>query len=159
MRTLVTLLLSLGVVLVAAAQPPLQTRMSPAAAPGSKEIAGKGGDKKDEPPPKIEGMEIARGARGFLGLQIEEGKFKLTFYDAKKKPVAPDMTQAALRWDPKGTIGTERTLLTASGDGKSLTSAKVIRPPYMFRLFMSLQKVEADGVASETENLKVDFRQ
>lgn len=152
MKTLVALLVSLGVVLVAAAQPAPQAK----AAPAGKDAAGKAGAKKDEPPPKIEGMEIARGARGFLGLQIAEGRFKLSFYDAKKKPVAPDVAQAALRWEPKGTIGTERTLLTAAGDGKSLTSAKVIRPPYMFRLFISLLK---DDAATEGENLVVDFRQ
>lgn len=150
MKTLVALVLMLGLGFVAVAQP----ARTPAAAPGGKDAA-----KKDEPPPKIEGMEIARGARGFLGLQVLDGRFVLSFYDAKKKPVAPDMTQAALRWDPKGTIGTERTMLTAGGDGKSLTSAKVIRPPYMFRLYMTLQKLDAQGAAAESENLVVDFRQ
>ena len=151
MKTLAALLLSLGVVLAAAAQTPPRAKTPPAPAPAAKD-----GAKKEEPPAKVEGIEIGRGARGFLGLQIVEGKFKLSFYDAKKKPIAPDVTRAALRWDPKGTTGTERTLLTAAGDGKSLTSGKVIRPPYLFRIFMALQK---DDPAAESENLVVDFRQ
>ena len=155
MKTIVALLVSFGVVLAAAAQSTPPVGISPVAAPAAKEVAGKGAVKKDEPPPKIEGMEIARGDKGFLGLQIVDGKFKLTFYDTKKKAVAPDVARAALRWDPKGTIGTERTVLSSAGDGKSLTSAKVVRPPYMFRLYMALQKDDA----AESENLVVDFRQ
>jgi hypothetical protein len=156
MKTLTALLLTLGVVLVAAAQTPPRAKTPPAPAPAGNAAPTKDGAKKEEPPAKIEGMEIARGAKGFLGLQVVDGKFKLSFYDAKKKPIAPDVTRAALRWDPKGTTGTERTLLTAAGDGKSLTSGKVIRPPYLFRIFMALQK---DDPAAESENLVVDFRQ
>src|SRR5258708_4495493 len=56
------------------------------------------GKKKDEAPmAKIEGMEIARGT-GFMGLQLVNGTFRLSFYDAKKKAVAPDVTRANLHW-------------------------------------------------------------
>src|SRR4051812_5320057 len=48
--------------------------------------------KKDEGMGKIEGIEIAHG-KGFMGLQIVGGTFKLSFYDEKKKPTLPDVTR------------------------------------------------------------------
>ncbi len=112
--------------------------------------------KKDEIG-KIDGQEIPRGG-GFLGLQIVNGNFKLTFYDAKKKPTAPDVARAALRWDAKYKVGNERVVLLPAGDGKSMTAAKAIRPPYMFKLFITLIKEGADESAPG-ETLVVDFRQ
>lgn len=131
--------------------PAASTKKAPAPAPAKK---------KEEPPGKIEGMEIARGDKGFLGLQIVNGTFKLSFYDTKKKPIAPDVTRAALRWDPRNRVGQERAVLTADGSN-ALTSAKNIRPPYSFKLFITLLKdaggENADAPAGET--LVVDFRQ
>lgn len=123
-------------------------------APDPKAAAAKGA-KKDEPPPKIEGMEIARGAKGFLGLQVVDGSFKLSFYDAKKKPLAPDVSRAVLRWTPTYQKAPEIFIL-GPGDGKALTVAKTVRPPYNFKLFMSLF---VEGVDDPTESFVVDFRQ
>ena len=111
--------------------------------------------KAEEAPAKIEGMEIVRGAKGFLGLQVTGGNFKLSFYDAKKKPVAPDVVRATLRWNPKYQPGPEFYVL-GPGDGKSLTVAKTVRPPYQFKLFISMFK---DGVEEPTESFVVDFTQ
>ena len=115
--------------------------------------------KKEEPPAKIEGMEIARGGeKGFLGLQVVSGMFKLSFFDAKKKPVNPDVLRAALRWDPKNKIGSERVILNQ--EGKALAAGKFIQPPYAFKLFITLFKESPDGgepIASE--NYVVDFSQ
>lgn len=117
--------------------------------------AAKAPAKKDEIG-KIDGVEIARGGK-FLGLQVVNGNFKLTFYDAKKKPTTPDAVRAALRWDAKYKVGDERVVLLPSGDGKSFTGAKAIRPPYNFKVFVTLIKDGADEAAAET--LVVDFRQ
>src|SRR5436305_917595 len=56
------------------------------------------GKKKDDTIGKIEGMEIKRGS-GFMGIAVVGGNFKITFYDAKKKPVPvpPEIARAALR--------------------------------------------------------------
>lgn len=116
--------------------------------------------KKEEPPPKIEGMEIARGGNGFLGLQIVEGRFKLSFYDAKKKAIAPDVARAALRWPVNYKIGDERTVLMPDGN-KALTSTKAVRPPYTFKLFITLIR-EGDQAAADSpagETYVIDFRQ
>src|SRR3954466_1035902 len=100
--------------------------------PAAKSGAEKSG-KKEEPPAKIEGMEIARSeGGGFMGLQIVDTNFRLAFYDAKKKPVAADVTRAVLRWNPNYQKSEERVVLERSGDGKYLTSPRTIRPPHNF---------------------------
>ena len=110
-------------------------------------------------PPKIEGMEVARAGGGYLGVAIVGGTFKISFYDAKRKPVQADVSRALLRWDPKYKQGAERVVLTLGADGKSLASAKTIRPPYAFKLFITLLKNEAGTEdASAGEVLVVDFR-
>jgi len=142
------------------------------AAPGSsvkplsaaaKNAADKAPGKKAEPPSAeepatIEGMEVSRGERGFMGVQIVNGTFKIAFYDAKKKLIAPDVVRAALWWDPKYKVGRERVVLNLSGDGKSLSSPRAIRPPYNFKLFITLIKesTEAEDAAGETH--VIDFR-
>ncbi len=109
--------------------------------------AAKAPAKKAEAPPKIEGMEIARGTKGFLGLQLVGGTFKLSFYDMKKKPVAPDVARALLRWDPKGKVGQERLVLNR--DGMALSSPRPVKPPYVFKLFITLIP---EGVATGADN-------
>ncbi len=124
--------------------------------------AAKAPAKKAEAVPKIEGMEIARGAKGFLGLQLVGGTFKLSFYDMKKKPVAPDVARAMLRWDPKGKVGQERLVLNR--DGMALSSPRPVRPPYVFKLFITLIPEGAatgDGAEAATpagETIVVDFK-
>lgn len=108
--------------------------------------------KKDEPPAKIEGIEIPRGD-GFMGIQLVNQTFKLSFYDAKKKPIAPDVTRANLRWNVRYQSLPERAVLNL--DDNALTSAKVVKPPYSFSLFITL--VKGDGDDAATENFTVEF--
>lgn len=117
-------------------------------------------EKKKEPP-KINGIAIGRRGGGFLGIEIVGGRFKLSFYDAKKKPAAPDVVRAALRWPVNYKIGDERAVLTPDGE-TALSSSKVVRPPYVFKLFITLIKSADDTAASEearNETYVVDFRQ
>lgn len=111
--------------------------------------------KGDAAAAKIEGIEIAR-AKGFLGIQVANGGFKLSFYDEKKKPVAADLPRAMLRWDPKGKTGQERAVLTGSNGATFLASDKFVRPPYNFKLFITLTK---EGSEEPAESYVVDFRQ
>ena len=111
--------------------------------------------KKEEPPAKIEGMEIARGAKGFLGLQIVGGTFRMAFYDAKKKPMTPDVVRATLRWTPNYKPGKEFYVLD-SNDGKALVGPRIVPPPYRFKLFISLF---VEGVNDPVESFVVDFLQ
>jgi hypothetical protein len=140
--------------------PPDKPASGKTAPAGPTAPGGKAADKgKKEEPAKIEGVEIARGeGKGYLGVQIVNSTFKINFYDAKKKPVAPDVARAALRWDPKYKVGEERVILNPSE--KSLASPKNIRPPYNFKLFITLFKEPAEGADPVvSENYVIDFRQ
>jgi len=121
--------------------------------------AKKDGKKKEDEVGKIDGLEIARGS-GFLGLQIVNGTFKLSFYDAKKKPVAPDVASAAFRWNVNYQKMPERTILSPSGT--ALVSDKTVKPPYSFKLFVTLFKQAgsgADGSDAGAESFTIDFSQ
>ncbi|MBI3885698.1 MAG: hypothetical protein HY302_08235 [Opitutae bacterium] len=107
--------------------------------------------------PKIPGVVIPRPDGSFLGISIDGGTFKLAFYDKKKKAVDVDVTRATARWPAKYKIGDERTVLNLSGDGKSLVGGKPVRPPYVFKLWLTLLKGEGDD-AKAVENYTVDFR-
>jgi hypothetical protein len=108
--------------------------------------------KKEEPPAVVEGVAISRPNGGFLGLRVVNSNFVLTFYDAKKKKVAPDVTRAALRWPVKYQPGDERAVLNSSGT--ALTSTKVVRPPLVFKVFIGLY---VEGNDKAVENYVVDY--
>jgi hypothetical protein len=65
------------------------------------------------------------------------------------------VVRAALRWQPTYQRAPELHVL-GPGDGKSLSGAKPVRPPYSFKLFMSLF---AEGSDEPVESYVVDFRQ
>ena len=122
------------------------------------EAAKKADAAKVEAPPQIDGMVVPRGALGFMAVQIVGNTFKISFYDAKKKPTKADVTRAILRWDPKYKVGSERVVLNLSEDGKSLASPRNIRPPYLFKLFITLLKDAAEGEDAPGETHVIDFR-
>lgn len=112
--------------------------------------------KKEEP--KIKGVVVPRGEQGFLGVEIVGGAFKITFYDTKKKPKEPDVARAALRWDAKYKVGQERIVLNPDSDGKSLSNPRTIRPPYTFKLFITLIREATDTAEPVGETHVIDFK-
>ena len=143
--------LFVAVSLGGAAPSSAQTTTSPKQNPSSA-----AGDKADQPA-TIPGLTIPRSNGGFLGLQIDDqSNFKLTFYNAQKKPVAPDVASATLRWVPHGKRGIDFVSLTPGEDGVSLTSPRFIQKPWMFHLFIALF---AQGSNDPVENYTVDFSQ
>ena len=60
---------------------------------------------------------------------------------------------------PKYKVGEERAVLNPSADGKSLVSPKNIRPPYLFKLYLTLVREAAPGRTPLNETIGVDFRQ
>jgi hypothetical protein len=124
----------------------------------AKAPAGKKTDaKKDTKPGKIDGMEIARTNGGFLGLAIVDGNFRLKFYNAEKKPTAPDVSSVVLRWPVNYQRTDERATLTPTSEENVFSSEKVVRPPFTLRLNMTLFK---DGADEQTaENYIVEFHQ
>lgn len=133
----------------------LQAQIPKPAAPARNDAA-KTDAKKAEP--KIEGISIARGNGRFLGLKLEGGTFKLSFYDEKKQPVTADVTRAAARWNPNYKQGSERIILNLAADGKSLLGGKPVRPPYVFKLYLTLLKGEGAEGEQAVESYTVDFR-
>lgn len=104
--------------------------------------------KTEEKQPAIEGYEIARKSSGYLGLQVVGGNFQLSFYDEKKRPVPADVTRATARWNPPQKTGSAFVVLNPSGDGKTLTGNKFVRPPLNFIVYLTL--LDAQGEATES---------
>lgn len=142
------------------AQKPVGTSTSSTAAgtkvAPAKTAPGKAAKKsKDEPPPKIEGLEVPRGEKGFLGIKVDGG-FRVSFYGPDRKPIVADVSQIVMRWPVKYQPNDERTLLTPVGDGKVLASDRIVRPPYHFKLYLTLLKSPDDPTP---ETYVVDFSQ
>lgn len=131
----------------------LQAQTRPAPKPG----APKQDTKKEEEIGVIEGMTLARPNGHFLGLKLEGGKYKLTFYDKKKKPEKVDVTRATARWPNMHGPGDNRTVLNPAGDGTFLMGAQFVRGPYAFKLFITLLKGEGNEAVG-VETYTVDFR-
>lgn len=108
------------------------------------------------PEPKILGIAVARPNGGFLGILVEDGKFKISFYDAKKKPAKVDVARATARWPVHYKVFDERTVLNPKADGTALTSPTFVRPPYVFKLYLSLL---VEGSEDAAESYVIDFRQ
>jgi hypothetical protein len=115
--------------------------------------------KKEKETPKIDGMPISRAGGGYLGVKVENNVFKISFYNAEKKPVALDVASAVLRWSVAYKKAPERAQLTPGADGKSLTSEKSVRAPFDFKLFITLLKTADTGEEKATETYVLDFNQ
>ena len=112
------------------------------------------GDDSDKPG-KIIGIPISRPNGTFLGIEIKDGNFKLTFYNAKKKPIPADVARAVLRWPVHYQPNQELAILTTPvSDGTALTSEKAVRAPHDFKLYISLF---AEGAESALESYVIDF--
>jgi len=120
------------------------------AAPAKKEEKA-----KVEKEPVIPGTTIARPNGTFLGLEVVGVNFKLSFYDKKKKPMAPDVTRALARWPNTRGSGDNRTVLNPSGN--SFMGTKPVIPPFTFNVFLTLLQGDGDE-AKAVENYVVPFR-
>ena len=100
--------------------------------------ADKPKDKEDEIG-TIAGLAIARNqGDGWLGLELKDNTFKLTFYNAKKKPVPADASAAAMRWTVHYQSKDERTELVPTDDPAVMASPYFVRPPHSFPLHIIL---------------------
>jgi len=109
-----------------------------------------------EEPAEIPGIVIERkSGEGFLGLELVDYKYKLTFYGADKKPAPADFPRALFRWSKINGSGEERYMLAVDGEGNALTSPRYVKPPHNFRLFIVLLDDDPD---TESETYVVHFR-
>lgn len=105
----------------------------------------------------IEGTTLTRPNGHYLGLTLQDGKYKLTFYDKKKKPEKVDVTRATARWPNMHGPGDNRTILNPAGDGSYLMGAQFVRGPHSFKLFITLLRGEGNEAVG-VESYTVDFR-
>ena len=111
--------------------------------------------KKEEAMGKITGVEIARANGTWLGLDVVGGNFVLSFYNAKKKPMAPDVSRATARWpNPRSALGPNQTVLNASGN--AFVGSKPVLPPFTFIVRLTLLKGEGDSAVA-VENYTVQY--
>ncbi len=136
---------------------PVDGKTSPAKPGVTVKTPAKKEEKKAEEP-QIPGVTIARPNGTFLGLELVGGKFKLSFYDSKKKPMAVDVTRATARWPNtrSGTPSDYRTVLNVSGT--ALVGERTVLPPHVFNaVYITLLQGEGDG-AKAGETYVVPFR-
>jgi hypothetical protein len=104
---------------------------------------------------EIPGVTIPRDKGGFLGVIVDSNSnLKISFYDKDKTPVMADVALATVRWHSSNTVKIEFVALNPGGDGKSLTSPKVIRRPWTFKLTILLF---AAGNNTPVESYTVDY--
>ena len=104
----------------------------------------------------IPGIVIERkDQKGYLGLELEDFKYKLTFYGENKEPIKADIPRALFRWSRINRSGSERYMLSAGSEASVLTSPRNVKPPYNFRLFIVLLD---DDEETKSETYVVQFR-
>lgn len=119
------------------------------AAPPAKEPAKTPVKEKVYELPKT-GLNQPRPGGGWINVEAVGTRLIVTFYDKKKKPVAPDVTRgfAQLRYSSKNP---ERAPLHL--EGLTLASTATVRPPHNFLVLLSLFTSEGAGPA-ESHNFK-----
>ena len=149
---------SIGIVLPVYAQTTTGKTPAADAKPPAKAPAKPGKPAKPQPAPapavetpeeiQLPGVVQPRPSGGFISVEVVDGKFKVSFYDAKKKQVLLDVARAAARWKTNKKLGEDHTVLSPGGDGKTLIGVGFVRPPFTFKLFLTLLK--EDGTAAES---------
>jgi hypothetical protein len=96
------------------------------------------------------GMNIARGTGGWINIEAAENRLTLRFFDANKTPVTPDVDRGVVRvvYPAREDV---RVVLNLEGD--SLRSPPTVRPPWVFRIYVTLSR---DGVP-EAESYVVPY--
>ena len=127
---------------------PADAKTTPATSGTTAKTPAKKDDKKKVEEPKIPGITLTRANGSLLGLEIVGGKLKLSFYTAKKKPMAVDVTRANARWPnlKSATTGDYRTVL--NGSGTALIGERPIMPPFAFNVYVNL--IQGEGETAKT---------
>ncbi len=130
---------------------------APVAKEGEKNVPAGKDAKKEEPMGKIEGTTLTRPNGNFLGLTLVEGKYKLTFYEKKKKkPMKVDALRVIARWHNPHGPGNNQSILNPAGNGTYMMGSQFVRGPHAFNL--TLIVVLTEGENAQTETYTVPFR-
>jgi len=102
----------------------------------------------------IAGIAVSRPQGGWLGVEIQDRTFRITFYNEKRKPVAADATSAILRWPVHYQPNDERIQLLPADDPSVLASPYVVKGPLAFKLHITLLN---EGKPDAAESYVIDF--
>jgi hypothetical protein len=97
----------------------------------------------------ISGISKHRDKGGWIGVEIKEEHFRVTFYNEKKNPIPADVSSIILWWPVKYQPNPERTELVGGDSPSVLTSEQVVKRPYVFKLHVTLL-TEADAAAAQS---------
>jgi hypothetical protein len=97
----------------------------------------------------VVGTPLARQDGRWLGVTIEGTALKVSFYDAKKKPQAPDVARGSVRLR-YAARREEKFVMNVVGNAL-VTEGRPVPRPWTFTAFLTL--LDADGKAVESHTL------
>ena len=103
----------------------------------------------------VSGFPIERANGGWLGIEIKDNCFRVTFYNAKKKPTPAETPGIVMRWPVRYQPNDERTELVPTDDPAVLGSAYPVRAPHTFILHVIL--LDPGKKDSDLETYVVNF--
>jgi len=103
----------------------------------------------------VAGVPVARAQGGWLGVEVQDRTFRITFYNEKKKPVPADATSAILRWPVHYQPNDERIQLSPTDDPSVLASPYVVKGPLSFKLHITLL---TESKPEAAESYVIDFQ-
>ena len=103
-----------------------------------------------EAEPELEGVVVERPDGTFMTVTMDGTRALLSFFDAKKKPIAPVVERAFVKFRLSGRRPENRTLLP-DAEGMSLTHGRPLRPPFVFRAFITLVHEDGDAEVDDED--------
>lgn len=100
------------------------------------------------------GKNLERQNGGWINVQTAGAQMIVKFFDAEKKPVAPDVERATARFRYAAKSEIKRTVLNREGD--TLVSPGNVRPPHNFLVTLTLLRGD-DVAAGATEVFNFKF--
>ncbi len=104
-----------------------------------------------EAEPKLKGYVIKRPNGSFLTFRGEDASFKLGFYDKKKKPMDPDVGRALVRYESPNYRVRHPVVVLSNATGNELASPQTVKPPYAYKVILSLFPPGAADGSEPTE--------
>jgi hypothetical protein len=102
----------------------------------------------------ISGVPVPRPQGGWLGVEVKDRTFRVTFYNEKKNPVPADVSSAILRWPVHYQPNDERVQLLPTDDPAVLASEYAVKGPLTFKLRITLL---TEGKPDSVESYVIDF--
>lgn len=104
----------------------------------------------------VDGVPVKRDNGAWLGLAASGAGYVLSFYDAEKQPVRPDVLRATVRWRSPLKQGQQFSVLLLDTSGLRLTGNKPVQPPYVFKAILCLVNVSGEALETYTVDFSPD---